>query len=105
MLKKFLILVLIATINSALLAQTATPTPQKTHYTCVMHPEVTQDHPGKCSKCGMELVAVSKEEKRSTPNAQRATPNSQMPHPMHHHDGHAAEGHTMHHGQEGHAMH
>lgn len=25
-------------------------------YTCSMHPEVTSDKPGKCPKCGMELV-------------------------------------------------
>jgi hypothetical protein len=25
-------------------------------YTCTMHPEVVQDGPGKCPKCGMELV-------------------------------------------------
>ena len=25
-------------------------------YTCSMHPEVIQDEPGKCPKCGMELV-------------------------------------------------
>ena len=25
-------------------------------YTCPMHPEVVQDKPGKCPKCGMELV-------------------------------------------------
>jgi FtsP/CotA-like multicopper oxidase with cupredoxin domain len=25
-------------------------------YTCVMHPDVMQDHPGKCPKCGMKLV-------------------------------------------------
>lgn len=24
-------------------------------YTCPMHPEVTSDKPGKCSKCGMDL--------------------------------------------------
>jgi CopA family copper-resistance protein len=28
----------------------------KTVYTCVMHPEVTSDKPGKCPKCGMTLV-------------------------------------------------
>jgi|JI10StandDraft_1071094.scaffolds.fasta_scaffold71715_2 uncharacterized protein with PIN domain len=28
----------------------------KVQYTCSMHPEVLQDEPGKCSKCGMELV-------------------------------------------------
>ena len=25
-------------------------------YTCSMHPDVVQDHPGKCPKCGMDLV-------------------------------------------------
>jgi Cu(I)/Ag(I) efflux system membrane fusion protein len=25
-------------------------------YTCKMHPEVTSDKPGKCPKCGMDLV-------------------------------------------------
>ncbi|MEJ5253221.1 MAG: efflux RND transporter periplasmic adaptor subunit [Chthonomonadetes bacterium] len=28
----------------------------KTIYTCVMHPEVQSDKPGKCPKCGMDLV-------------------------------------------------
>jgi multidrug efflux pump subunit AcrA (membrane-fusion protein) len=28
----------------------------KTVYTCPMHPEVTADKPGKCPKCGMDLV-------------------------------------------------
>ena len=27
-----------------------------TIYTCSMHPEVTSDKPGKCPKCGMELI-------------------------------------------------
>jgi len=25
-------------------------------YTCPMHPEVKSDQPGKCPKCGMELI-------------------------------------------------
>jgi hypothetical protein len=25
-------------------------------YTCSMHPEVVQDQPGKCPKCGMDLI-------------------------------------------------
>lgn len=29
-------------------------------YACTMHPEVTSDKPGKCSKCGMDLVKKSK---------------------------------------------
>lgn len=28
----------------------------RTEYTCTMHPEVIQDEPGTCPKCGMELV-------------------------------------------------
>lgn len=28
-----------------------------TTYTCTMHPEVKQDRPGKCPKCGMDLVS------------------------------------------------
>lgn len=26
------------------------------HYTCPMHPDVLQDKPGDCPKCGMKLV-------------------------------------------------
>ncbi len=29
-------------------------------YTCSMHPDVTSDKPGKCSKCGMDLVKKKK---------------------------------------------
>ena len=31
-------------------------------YTCPMHPEVHSDTPGKCPKCGMHLIPVSKAE-------------------------------------------
>jgi Cu(I)/Ag(I) efflux system membrane fusion protein len=30
-----------------------------TQYTCSMHPQVVQDHPGKCPICGMDLVPVN----------------------------------------------
>ena len=116
MLKKFFILVLITTIHSALLAQTATPTLQKRHYTCVIHPEVMQDHPGNCPKCGMELVPVEEQKKRPTHNAQHPTPNGEAVHhidhsghssqsgnsgqltqpAMHHHDHHAGGEHMRH---------
>jgi Cu+-exporting ATPase len=33
----------------------------KTIYTCPMHPEVRQDHPGSCPKCGMALEPVQAE--------------------------------------------
>lgn len=29
---------------------------EKVEYTCPMHPEVIRDKPGKCPKCGMDLV-------------------------------------------------
>ncbi len=32
-------------------------------YTCSMHPEVTSDKPGKCPKCGMDLVLKNEEAK------------------------------------------
>ena len=30
--------------------------PAKSHWTCVMHPQIKQDKPGKCPICGMTLV-------------------------------------------------
>jgi Cu+-exporting ATPase len=36
----------------------AAPLPEGTIYTCPMHPEVRQDHPGSCPKCGMALEPV-----------------------------------------------
>lgn len=36
----------------------------KAQYTCTMHPEVVKDEPGKCPKCGMELV--KKEDEHDT---------------------------------------
>ncbi|WP_454728001.1 MULTISPECIES: heavy metal translocating P-type ATPase [Cupriavidus] len=33
----------------------AEPVPEGTIYTCPMHPEIRQDHPGNCPKCGMAL--------------------------------------------------
>lgn len=42
------------------------PAPTGTIYTCPMHPEIRQDHPGTCPKCGMtlepELPSVEDEE-------------------------------------------
>ena len=35
---------------------TTTTDAMATTYTCSMHPEVTSDKPGKCPKCGMDLV-------------------------------------------------
>ena len=35
---------------------------KKQVYACPMHPEVTSDNPGKCPKCGMDLVLKKDEE-------------------------------------------
>ncbi len=49
---------------------TAVPMVGKTIYTCPMHPEVQQDHPGDCPKCGMALepmaVTAGTEEEENT---------------------------------------
>ncbi len=39
-------------------AAEAAAAPAGTVYTCPMHPEVRQDHPGNCPKCGMTLEPV-----------------------------------------------
>src|SRR5438105_904152 len=46
-------------------------------YTCVMHPEVVMDAPGKCPKCGMTLMPMKEERKRPTPSAQRPMSNEE----------------------------
>ena len=35
---------------------TMKPDAMATTYTCSMHPEVVSDKPGKCPKCGMDLI-------------------------------------------------
>ena len=35
------------------------PMPEGTQYTCPMHPEIVQDHPGDCPKCGMALEPMT----------------------------------------------
>ena len=35
-------------------------------YTCPMHSEVRQNHPGDCPKCGMHLVPVTEQKQAQT---------------------------------------
>ena len=44
------------TVTAAASDSTAAPAGMATQYTCPMHPEVVADQPGKCPKCGMDLV-------------------------------------------------
>ena len=40
--------------------QTETVINKDVYYTCSMHPQIMQDHPGNCPICGMKLIAVPK---------------------------------------------
>ncbi len=42
-------------------APTEGDTKEKTLYTCGMHPQVIQDHPGNCPICGMKLMPIRKQ--------------------------------------------
>jgi hypothetical protein len=50
-----------ATINSNSVSETQRAARQL--YTCPMHPEVISDQPGKCPKCGMDLVPLNEAKK------------------------------------------
>ena len=41
-------------------------------YTCPMHPEIIQDKPGNCPKCGMNLVPVKTKPDKSTSRIQHS---------------------------------
>lgn len=53
-------------------------------YTCPMHPEIEQDKPGKCPKCGMNLVPIKPETGNSTSHIQNSS-NPSMSHSGHDH--------------------
>ena len=42
-------------LSTSIAAKPEAMPPGKTIYTCPMHPEIEQDHPGDCPKCGMAL--------------------------------------------------
>ncbi len=42
-------------------ADAASASQEKTLYTCGMHPQVIQDHPGNCPICGMKLTPIRKQ--------------------------------------------
>lgn len=76
--KKLLILIIVLIAGTTTtFAQSArdtqpkskTDTATRTVYTCTMHPEVISDKPGKCPKCGMDLVARKVPVKRKPDNA------------------------------------
>lgn len=46
------------------------PESQPQKYPCPMHPEVTSHKPGKCPKCGMDLVEIENSKPQSEPQSQ-----------------------------------
>jgi hypothetical protein len=78
-------LVIVAVLIGAVLslrseAQEAKPSASvaAAKYTCVMHPEVISDAPGKCPKCGMELVPM-KAKPSPSPKEQAVRDMENMP--------------------------
>lgn len=63
--KKLIILLITVTVSFATFGQEKAgkkdTTAHVTLYACPMHPDVTSDKPGKCSKCGMDLTLSPKE--------------------------------------------
>ena len=51
---------------------------KKSTYTCPMHPEIVQDKPGNCPKCGMALVP-RKNEQLSSPSSDKAAYSKALP--------------------------
>ena len=45
--------------NSSVKLHVVASSSAKVIYTCPMHPEIQQDHPGDCPKCGMHLEPVN----------------------------------------------
>ena len=56
-------------------ATAGSPT-NKTLYTCGMHPQVVQDHPGNCPICGMKLTPIRKEADTAKNSASAPTEKS-----------------------------
>ena len=71
--KKLFIVAVVLTASLATFAQKAKANSVEnkkgsviaTAYSCPMHPEVTSDKPGKCSKCGMNLTLSKKEQMKA----------------------------------------
>ncbi len=48
----------------------------KTLYTCGMHPQIIQDHPGNCPICGMKLTPIrNRPARRRRANAKSSSTN------------------------------
>jgi P-type Cu2+ transporter len=55
-------------------------------YTCPMHPEIVQDKPGNCPKCGMTLVLVKENNNKDAHSQHQHSSNPTMGHEGHNHN-------------------
>ena len=71
-------------------------------YTCPMHPEVLKDAPGRCPKCGMDLVPIREQikDEHAGHGHTEASPSDAHSAEMHEHDHHGG-GHGHHAGMIG----
>src|SRR5258706_11834634 len=60
MMKKYLFFLIIVFISACNSRKKQAATEVNVYYTCSMHPQVMESHPGKCPICGMELIPVQK---------------------------------------------
>lgn len=70
---------------------------QHAQYTCPMHPEVIKDAPGKCPKCGMDLIPLKKSKTDEGPTFQHTHERfTKEDHKAGDHDRHGTGGHAHH---------
>lgn len=71
-------------------------------YTCPMHPEVIKDAPGKCPKCGMDLIPLKESKTKMTRTGherhEATSKEKKSTHEMHGHTQHGGGGHAHHEG-------
>lgn len=80
----------------------------RTEYVCPMHPEVVEDEPGSCPKCGMDLVAREAgddEGAGETTSEHSHEYDHKQQHDHKHHHGHDHEHHEHHNHHEHHSDH
>lgn len=77
---KIIVVVVAVLITGGYLLKTYLPIGHRSHqaeqkqlYTCPMHPQIVQDHPGDCPICGMKLVPQKKEEKKEGARKEKKT--------------------------------
>ena len=63
---KFKIIIIILLLSVFNFSNAQVKSNDKTYYTCVMHPEIHENKPGDCPKCGMTLIKVKSKSSKKT---------------------------------------